>query len=123
MQNCKRCGALLSDTVTTCSICGQLVNKPVKDEEMSKFVSDSQSNKQSNAETSYSYSYSSNRGYFELWMGIVAALCPLVGIVYSCISYAKEQMEVSKKIIIISLISSVLTPFILYFLLLWFDFF
>lgn len=127
MKKCTRCGNKYSDAAYICASCSiPLVNVGGEDE-MSRLdfssLSDNLANKDRNTETNYSYPYSRNTGSVELWMRIAAVLCPLVGIAYSCISYAKDQIEVSKKIIILSLISFYLSPIIWFLILLCFDFF
>ncbi|MGN0630873.1 MAG: hypothetical protein ACI4JN_06055 [Ruminococcus sp.] len=91
MKECKKCGAMLSDSTTKCGKCGCPVNDSVT--ELPK-----------DSEAVYKYQ-NTKRDYVDIWMYVAAVLCPLVGIVFSCISYAKGEDDVCKKLLTASLVS------------------
>ena len=110
MKKCTKCGNKYSDTAYLCPSCSIPLVNVGGEEEMSRLdfssLNDNPANKDRNNETNYSYPYSRNTTYYaETWMYVAAVLCPLWGIVFSCISYAKGEDEICKKVLAASLIS------------------
>ena len=100
MKQCKKCGTLLSDVVTTCGKCGQ----PVDESAGTKSANSFEAIKSETHSASY---YKYRGGYVETWMYVVTVLCPLIGIIFGSISYAKGENEASKKLIVTSIVASV----------------
>lgn len=107
MKKCSKCGKTFADSATMCLMCSlpleSSTSEPVSRLNNSSSESSFEAIKSENHSASY---YKYKGGIVETWMYVVTVLCPLIGIIFGSISYAKGENEASKKLIVTSIVAS-----------------